>query len=99
MPWIKGSRPGPEWSGGGLPRHQDGQLDIGVAGEVEGHLLEGEEAVLRVIEGALAAFPAEHAVLLPHPREIRALPAQLVDQRAQRRVVEMRAAMRAELGG
>src|SRR5258708_38621804 len=82
-----------------LPKHQNGKLDVGVAGEVERHLLEGEKAVLRVIESALAALATEDAVRFPHPGEIGALPAQLVDQRAQRCIVEMSAAMGAEFGG
>src|SRR5215469_9075930 len=70
-----------------------------MTGELEGHLLEAQEAVARMVERPLAAFAAEHAVLLPHLREVAALPGEPADQPVQRRVVEMGAAMRAELGG
>src|SRR5215469_14294977 len=79
--------------------HQHRELDVGVAGQFEGHLFEGKEPVARMVERALAALAAEHAVLLPHPREIRAGAAQFIDQAVQLRVVEMGSAMRAELSG
>ena len=69
-----------------------------MAGQFECHLLEAEEAVGRVVEGAFPAFAAEHAVLLPHLLEIGAEAAQFLDQKAQAGVVEMRAAMGAEFG-
>jgi hypothetical protein len=51
-------------------RHQHRQLHIGLAGEIECHLLVAEETVRRVIERSLAAFAAEHTVLIPELSEL-----------------------------
>src|SRR5262249_19061864 len=79
-------------------RHQDGQFQVGMAGDVEADLLEAQEAVARMIEGALAALAAEHAVLVPIAREGAAVAPQAVDQLADRAVLEMGADVGAELG-
>src|SRR5580704_16517845 len=77
--------------------NEDRQLDVGVAGELEGHLLVAQKPIGRMVEGALAALAAQNAVLLPHLREFRAQLAQLLDQGAQRAILEVRGAMRAKL--
>src|SRR5262249_30652066 len=93
----------PQWPRGGLRatvsallRRQDRQFQL--AGEVERDLGEPHEAVARVIERALAAFAAEHAVRVPAPGKAIAALAQVGDEVADRRIVEMRADIGAELG-
>jgi len=77
--------------------NQDRQFQIGPAGEIERHLLEAQKTVRRVIEGPLAAFAPQHAMLIPQASEVTALPAQIVNDEADCGVVQMRAHIGAEL--
>ena len=56
-----------------------------MARDVKADLLEAQKTVARVIECALAALAAKHAVLVPPARERAAVAAQAVDQLEGRR--------------
>jgi len=52
-----------------MRRDQNGQLQVGPVREIEADLLEAQQSVARMIEHALAAFAAEHAVRVPEAGE------------------------------
>src|SRR5690348_1300193 len=72
-----------------LARHQHHQGEVRPARHREGDLLEGQAAVARVVEHPGAAGALDHGVLGPAAPERRALAVQLLDQGADRRVLEM----------
>src|ERR1700742_764924 len=69
---------------------QDGQLQVGMAGQSEGHLLVAEKAFQGMIECPLAAFPPEHHTLLPVSLERFTALVQVLDETVNGRIVQVR---------
>ena len=53
---------------------------LGLVSEIEGHLRVAEETIARMVEGARAAFAAQHTMFVPEAREIGAVAAQRGDE-------------------
>jgi len=80
-----------------LSLDQYGQLQIGMAGQREGHLLVAEKAFHRMIECPLATFPSEHHALTPVLLERFTSLVQVIDETVNGRVVQVRAYVGAKL--